>query len=264
MDAGLDFESRILVKTNAAPLLRDWLSRPTWKGERLSLSGVTDPYQPIERRMKITRSLLEVAIECQQALTVITKNAMIERDLDLLRELAKNRLTSVAISLTTLDAELARVMEPRCSTPMARLRAIESLTQAGVQVFASLAPIIPGLNDHEIPALLEAAGKAGALGAGMTLLRLPGAVEPIFVEWLERSYPLAKDRVLSRIRSTRKGELHQGNFGERMRGDGPIAMQIRQTFEVFRAKYGLNTKGSDLNTSLFRPPTQSNGQMMLF
>lgn len=263
-NAGLDFESKILVKRDAPALLRQWLDRPQWTGEHLALSGVTDPYQPIERKLKLTRSLLEVGVAYQQAMTVITKNAMIERDTDLLQTLARDRLTAVALSVTTLDPELARVMEPRCSTPAARLRAIETLTKAGIPVMVNVAPVIPGLNDHEIPAILEAAANAGALRAGMILLRLPGAVEPVFLDWLERHYPQSKDKVVSRIRNTRQGKLNQSDFRERMRGVGVIAKQIRQTFEVFRAKHGLHGPEIELDYSRFQVPRSKHGQLRLF
>ena len=262
--AGIDFETKILAKTNAVPLLKKWLRKPNWKGERLALSGVTDPYQPIERKLCITRSILELLWECRNPLTIITKNALVERDLDLLQPMAEKKLVSVALSITTLDAELARKLEPRCSSPEARLRAIESLAKAGVQVFASVAPIIPGLNDSEIPSILKAVSDAGAQGAGMTMLRLPGAVEPIFLNWLDVHLPLQKDRIVSRIRTVRGGKLNQIEFRERMRGSGPMADQIVQSFKVFREKYGLHSRGIELDHTQFQPPGDDHGQLTLW
>ena len=192
-NAGLDFETRIMVKHDAAALLRAFLARPKWVPETIVMSGVTDCYQPAERRFGITRQCLEVALEARQAIGIITKNALVLRDLDLLREMASMDLVHVSISVTTLDAELARTMEPRTSTPAARLRAIRELSQAGIPVRVMAAPIIPSLNDREIPAILEAAAKAGAKAASYTLLRLPLTVKPVFLEWLERTQPLARE-----------------------------------------------------------------------
>jgi DNA repair photolyase len=228
-------------------------------------SGVTDCYQPVERHLRLTRQCIEVAAEARQPLAIVTKNALVTRDLDLLEPMARQRLAKVAISLTSLDQKLTRVMEPRTSSPAARLRTIQELTQAGVPVHVMLAPLIPGLTDHEIPALLKAAAEAGARTASYILLRLPMTVEPVFLEWLERTQPQHRDRVESRIRSTRGGELYQSKFVERMRGTGEIAEQIRRTFHVFAKKLGLDqTRGAELDVSQFRPPTPSSGQKWLF
>ena len=186
LSAGLDFETKIMVKDQAVSLLRDALAKPSWQPQSLMMSGVTDPYQPIERERAITRGLLQLLLECRHPVSVITKNALIERDVDVLAALAKDTLTHVAISVTTLDAKLANDLEPRTSSPAARLRAIKTLADAGVPVRVMTAPVIPGLNDHEIPKLLSAAAEAGATTAGYVMLRLPGAVEPVFREWLSR------------------------------------------------------------------------------
>ncbi len=264
MNAGLDFESRIVVKQQAPQLFKEWLARPKWQPEPIMLSGVTDCYQPVERDLKLTRGCLEVAHAARQPMRIITKNALVTRDLDLLSEMAKWNGISVAISVTTLDAELARKLEPRTSTPEARLRAIAQLTAAGIPTSAMTAPIIPGLNDHEIPALLQVVAEAGAINAGYVMLRLPLAVEPIFLDWLEHAVPQQKDRVLSRLRSVRGGRLSSGQFGERLRGTGEIASQINQTFQLFAKKYGLTRSWPELNVAEFRPPTTKSGQKWLF
>jgi DNA repair photolyase len=265
LNAGIDFETRVFVKQRAPQLFRDWLCRKGYRPETVMFSGVTDCYQPVERHLRLTRQCIEVATEARQPLAIVTKNALVTRDLDLLEPMARQRLAKVAISLTSLDQKLTRVMEPRTSSPAARLRTIQELTQAGVPVHVMLAPLIPGLTDHEIPALLKAAAEAGARTASYILLRLPMTVEPVFLEWLERTQPQHRDRVESRIRSTRGGELYQSKFVERMRGTGEIAEQIRRTFHVFAKKLGLDqTRGAELDISQFRPPTPSSGQKWLF
>ena len=263
-DAGLDFESRIMVKLKAPQLLRAELGKSSWTGELIAFSGVTDCYQPAERHFRLTRQLLEVAAEARQAIGIITKNKLVTRDIDLLAPMAADRLAFVNLSLTTLDAELARTLEPRTSTPTAKLQAIRELTAAGVPVRVMMAPIIPGLTDHEIPRVLEAAAEAGATGAGYILLRLPLAVEPIFVDWLARNYPDKRERVESLIRNTRNGKLYRSEWGTRMRGTGPYAEQIEQSFQIFRRKYGLDQPRPEPNLTLFRPPRAANGQRTLF
>lgn len=264
LNAGLDFETKIFFKENAPKLLRDWLNRPGWTGQTIVMSGVTDCYQPVERELRITRKCLEVMLEARQPVGIVTKNALVTRDLDLLGEMARLRIASVAVSLTSLDQELTRVLEPRTSAPAARLRALKELHAAGVPTHVMTAPIIPGLNDSEIPALLEAASQAGAKSAGFQLLRLPLTVRPVFLEWLHRERPAEAERVESRIRSTRDGELSASEFGKRMSGTGEMAGQIRQTFEVFSRKFGLTRKPDPLDTSQFRPPNSSSGQLRLF
>jgi DNA repair photolyase len=264
MNAGIDFETKVLVKHDAPALLRKELNRRTWQCEPIMVSGVTDCYQPAEREFKLTRGLLEVALEAHQPLCLITKNALILRDLDLLSALAAKNLVSVAISTTTLDAELARVLEPRTATPAARFRAIRELTAAGIPTRAMLAPIIPGLTDCEIPALLAAAKEAGARGANFVMLRLPLAVAPIFTTWLAEHRPLAAERVESLIRETRGGRLYDSAFGQRMRGRGNYADGIAKTFAVFLEKLGFADDWPPLDCSQFRPPELHAGQRRLF
>ncbi|MGE3314965.1 MAG: PA0069 family radical SAM protein [Planctomycetaceae bacterium] len=264
LSAGLDFEAKVFVKLDAPLRFREFLSRPGWKPETITFSGVTDCYQPAEARFRVTRGCLEVALEARQPVAIITKNALVTRDLDLLEEMAALRLVHVALSITTLDEPLARSLEPRTSPPQSRLNAIRELSEAGIPTIVMTAPIIPGLNDSEIPALLRAAADAGARSAGFTLLRLPGAVEPVFRDWLERIEPTRRARVESLIRSTREGRLNDPKFGSRMRGTGPVADQIAATFRLFRRKYGLDTKHEPLDVSNFRPPRPVSGQLTLF
>jgi DNA repair photolyase len=264
MNAGLDFETRILVKHDAPQLLRAELARDDWHGEMISISGVTDCYQPAERRFRLTRGCLEVMLEARQPVGIVTKNAVVLRDLDLLAPMAALNLAHVYVSVTTLDADLARTMEPRTATPQARLRAIRELAAAGVPVGAMVAPIIPGLNDQEIPAILESAKDAGAQTASYLLVRLPWAVRPIFEDWLKRSYPDKAERVLSLVRSTRDGRMNDYAWGSRMRGQGPYAQQIAETVRVFKQKLGLNRSLPPLDSSRFTPPQPASGQLRLF
>ncbi|REK12082.1 MAG: radical SAM protein [Planctomycetota bacterium] len=264
MNAGLDFESRILVKFDAAARLRGELADPKWSGDFIAISGVTDCYQPAERRFRITRGCLKVMLEARQALGIVTKNALVARDLDLLASLAAANLAHVFVSLTTLDADLARMLEPRTATPAARLRAIRALSAAGVPTGVMTSPIIPGLNDQELPALLAAAKEAGARSASYILLRLPLAVRPIFEEWVTRSLPERAPRVLGLIRETRGGRMSDSRFGSRMSGQGPYAEGIEKTFQVFRKKHGLDRPLPPLDTTQFRPPHPTSGQLSLF
>ncbi len=263
-NAGLDFETKIVVKRDAPALLRDFLSKKSWKPESIAFSGVTDCYQPAEREFRLTRQCLQVALEYRQPVSIITKNALVIRDLDILESLAKDKLVHVYLSITSLDPQLARDMEPRTSIPAARLRAVEMLANAGVPVGVMTAPIIPGLNDSEIPQLLEAAKGAGAIAAGYILLRLPLTVEPVFIEWLHRTQPLRADKILGRVQSTRGGKMNSSTWGERMVGSGEIAEQIRLMFRVFRQKFGLDEKLSPQNCELFQPPKPKYGQLRLF
>lgn len=263
-NAGLDFESKILVKQRAPELFRDWLSRRTDEPTTVVFSGVTDCYQPAERTFKLTRGCLQVALEARQPIGIVTKNALIVRDIDVLAAMAELKVVSVAVSVTTLDAELARTLEPRTSPPASRLDTIAKLTAAGIPTLVMVAPIIPGLNDTEIPEILRAAKSAGANSASYTLLRLPLTVRPVFQDWLKRTQPLKAARVESLIRSTRDGELNNSNFGRRMRGTGQIAEQIQRTFQVFARKHRLDQRLPSLDTSQFRPPTGSSGQLRLF
>lgn len=264
LSAGLDFESKIFVKREAAGLFKKWLSRPGYRPEEIAISGVTDCYQPAERRFQITRQLLEVAAEWGQPIGIVTKNALVCRDTDLLQKLAAHGAAGVALSITTLDPKLARVMEPQTSSPEARLRAIRELTAVGVPTRVMVAPIIPGLNDHEVPGILRAAAEAGAQSAGYVLLRLPTTVRQVFLEWLRTFQPDRYDRVVSFVQSTREGKLNSSSFGERQRGTGPYAEQIRQTFEVFSKRHGLTLGGARLNSQGFRPPNLPGGQRLLF
>jgi len=253
--AGIDFESRIIVKEDAPDLLRRELSARKWKPQVLAMSGVTDCYQPIERRLQLTRRCLEVLAEFRNPVSVITKNHLVTRDIDLLGSLAAHHAALVNVSITTLDADLAKSLEPRASTPRRRLDAIRELTASGIPVNVMMAPIIPGLTDHEIPAVLESAANAGAVFAGYTIVRLPLTVAPIFSEWLERFVPGQKGKVLERIQSIRGGKLNKTEFGERMRGEGPFADQIRQMFRIHSRRLGLDRNGPALSVEAFRVPS---------
>lgn len=263
-NAGLDFETKIMVKREAPRLFRDFLSRSDWEPELIAFSGITDCYQPAEREFQLTRQCLAVASEANQPVGIVTKNALVVRDLDLLASLAQRSLINVSLSITTLDPELAREMEPRTSIPAARLRAIRELSAAGVPTKVMVSPIIAGLNDHEIPAILQEAKEAGAQSASYIMLRLPLTVEPVFLEWLERTQPTRKERVLSRIRQTRDGKLNSAAFGTRIRGTGEIAEQIGSLFQVFARKHGLDQRLPALDFTQFRPPTTGKGQQWLF
>jgi DNA repair photolyase len=252
--AGLDFETRIMVKEDAPALLKKELSAKRWKPQLLAMSGVTDCYQPIERRLQLTRKCLAVLAEFRNPVGIITKNHLVTRDIDLLQELARHNAVGVNVSINSLDADLARRLEPRASSPRHRLAAVEALAKAGIPVGVLVAPIIPGLNDHEVAKVLEAAGKSGARWAGMEILRLPLTVSAIFQDWLERNEPGKKAKILDRIRSMRGGKLNDPRFGERMRGHGVFADQIRQMFEVARRKAGLAEDAPALSTAAFRRP----------
>ncbi|MCR9293210.1 MAG: PA0069 family radical SAM protein, partial [bacterium] len=263
-NAGLDFETKIVVKRDAPRLFREFLSKKSWKPEPITFSGVTDCYQPAEREFQLTRKCLEVALECRQPVSIVTKNALVVRDLELLRQLAAMHLVHVYLSITSLVPELARDMEPRTSSPSARLRAVQMLAEAGVPVGVMAAPIIPGLNDAEIPGLLEASKEAGAITANYILLRLPLTVEPVFIEWLQRVRPGHAEKVLGRLREARGGRLNNSAWGERMSGSGLLAEQIGNMFRVFRQKYGLDRKMTPHNCDLFQPPIPVSGQLRLF
>ena len=263
-NAGLEFETKILVKEDAPELFREFLTRKNWVPEPIALSGVTDCYQPAERQFKLTRRCLEVAAEFRQPMTLITKNALVVRDIDLLRNLASRNLVHVTLSITTLDAELARSMEPRTSTPAARLRAIRVLADAGIPVRVLMAPIIPGLNDSEVPTVLAASKDAGAAGAEYTLLRLPLTVGPVFWEWLERTHPNRSKRVRRRIQEVRGGKDNDSRFGTRMSGTGELSRRIADLFCLFRKRYGLDGDLPLLDRSRFRRPQPRSGQLHLF
>jgi DNA repair photolyase len=250
--SGLDFETKIMVKEDAPKLLRVELSSPKWQPKVLAMSGVTDPYQPIERRLKITRGCLEVLVEFRNPVSIVTKNLLVTRDLDLLGELARHNAAVVFISLTTLNPGLRKVMEPRTAPPAARLATIAKLAQAGVPVGVLIAPVIPGLTDHEIPSLVQAAVEAGARFAGYVPLRLPHAVAPLFEQWLENHFPNKKEKVLNRLRALRGGKLYEPEFGKRMRGEGIFAEQMDQLFDVACRKAGIAENEINLSTAAFR------------
>ncbi len=259
---GLDFETNIVAKVEAPKLLRRELGAKKWMGETIVMSGVTDAYQPIERKMRITRDCLEVMAEFAQPVSIITKNRLILRDLDFLSELHSHQAAAVAVSLTTLDNKLASAMEPRAASPRERLETVRELAQAGLPVAVMTAPIIPGLNDYEIPSLLEAAADAGAKSAGMILLRLPYQVKDLFLEWLGRTFPDRAAKVESLIREARDGELSDATFGKRFRGTGARAEQIQATFDLFHRRHGFSNERTPLSSAEFlrrkarRPGTQ--------
>jgi DNA repair photolyase len=253
---GLDFETKIMVKEDAPQLLRKELNSPKWTPQTLGISGVTDAYQPIERRLQITRRCLEVVTAFRNPIIIVTKNRLVTRDIDLLKELAAHDAACVVIAVTSLDAELARVMEPRATAPMGRLETIRELNAAGIPTCVLIAPVIPGLTDHEMPAILATAREAGACHSGYTLLRLPHGLPELFTAWLDQHFPEKKDKVLSRVRAIRGGELNDPRFGARMKGDGVMADAIRQMHEVTRKKLGF-VKWPKLSTAAFRRPDET-------
>ena len=257
--AGLDFESRILVKEDAADLLLRELTSPRWVPKTLALSGVTDPYQPVEKRLEITRRCLEVLAKVRHPVGLITKNALVTRDLDILKELARHGAVRVNLSVTTLDGGLSAKMEPRASHPRRRLDAVAKLADAGIPVGVMVAPVVPGLTDHEIPAIVEAAAKAGADSAAYLVMRLPGPVEGIFLSWLERHFPDRKGKVISRLLSLRDGKLSDSRFGTRMRGRGAFAEQMRQVFGLALRRHGLDREVPRLRSDAFLAPGRQMG-----
>lgn len=267
MSAGLEFESKIIVKENAPALLRKELLSKKWEPRVLVMSGVTDCYQPIERKFRLTRGCLEVLAEFRNPVALITKNHLITRDKDILADLARDNAARVFISITTLDPELCGVLEPRTSRPHFRLQAIRELAEAGVPVGVNVAPIIPGLNNHEIPAILKAAQEAGATSAGYTMVRLPLSVRPIFEEWVKTHRPDRAEKIIHQIQDMRGGRasatkseesvrMNDPRFGSRMRGEGVLAEQIRQLFKLHCRKLGLNKKDFELSTAAFRRPPE--------
>jgi len=257
LSSGLDFETKIFTKPDAARLLRLELARAGYVPKLIALGANTDPYQPIERRLKITRGILEVLSMTRHPVGFVTKSAGVVRDLDLLGDLARDGLVHVDVSVTTLDPALARAMEPRAATPTRRLDAVRQLAAAGVPVGVNIAPIVPGLNDHEIERIVEAAAAAGALGVNAILVRLPFEVKELFEAWLEERYPGRAARVLSLIRQCREGRLNDPRFGARMRGTGPVAELIRRRVDVARRQHGLTGRRYPSRTDLFRPPGDS-------
>jgi DNA repair photolyase len=255
--AGLDFETKILVKPDAPDLLRRRLSSPRWRPRPLMLSGNTDPYQPAERRLKITRGVLEVLAEFRNPVAIITKNHLVTRDVDLLAALAAHDAVGVTLSVTSLRNDVQRVMEPRTSVPAKRLEAIRTLARAGIPVGVNVAPVIPGLTDQEIPGILQAAAEAGATTASFIVVRLPHGVKELFEQWLEQHFPDRKEKVLARLRSLHDGRLYDPSWNRRRRGEGPYAEQIRRMFEVAKRKAGMDGEGSPLSTAGFRRPAST-------
>jgi DNA repair photolyase len=259
--AGLDFETRIMVKANAPELLEAELVSPRWKPQTLVMSGVTDPYQPVERKLQITRRCLQVLAKFRNPVGMLTKNRLVTRDIDVLKELASFGAAAVNISVTSLDRKLQRVLEPRTSPPQARLDAVAQLRDAGIPVGVMVAPIIPGITDHEVPAIVEACGKAGAQFAGYVVLRLPWAVAPLFERWLDEHFPDRKEKVLGRVRHMRGGDkLYDSRWSKRQEGEGIYAEQIAAMFEVACRRAGFGPRPA-LSTAAFRRVTS---QLELF
>jgi len=267
LSPGLDFETKLFYKDNAVELLRAELSKRNYQCKTIALGINTDGWQPLERQMEVTRSVLEVLAECRHPLSIVTKSALIVRDLDLLQDLARDSLVSVMLSITTLDNEIKRTLEPRTASPAARLKVIEQLSAAGVPVGVMVAPVIPSLTDHEMESILEAARTAGATSAGYTLLRLPHEVKDLFREWLAEHHPDRAQHVMSLINQSRGGKDYRAEFGTRMVGTGVFAQLLRKRFEVAKRRLGFeNEHRNELRTDLFRPPAKpanNAGQMTL-
>jgi DNA repair photolyase len=261
---GLDFETKLIAKPDAAALLRQELAKPSYVCTPIAMGTNTDPYQPIEREHRITRSILEVCLELRHPVSIVTKSANVLRDLDLLTQLAAQNLAMVLLSVTTLDRELAGRLEPRASRPHRRLEAIAALAQAGVPVGVLSSPMIPGLNDHELESILEAAQQRGARYAGYTILRLPLEIKELFTEWLEQHVPDRAARVLALVRQTRDGKLYDARFGVRGRGTGPYADLLARRFELARKRLGLDLERLTLDTTKFCPPAKRTPQLSLF
>ncbi|NDW02839.1 PA0069 family radical SAM protein [Jiella pacifica] len=263
MSPGLDFETKLFAKPNAAELLERELAKPGYEVKSIAIGTNTDPYQPIEKDRRIMREILEVLEAANHPVGIVTKSALVTRDIDILSRMAAKGLAKVALSVTTLDRTLARAMEPRAATPARRLEAIKALTEAGIPAMIMTAPIIPGLNDSEIERLLEAGVTAGAKEAGYVLLRLPLEVAPLFKDWLLRHYPNRYRHVLSLLRSMRDGKDYDAEWGKRMRGSGPYAFQIRRRFEMAARRLDLNANRLQLRTDLFTPPKSAGVQLAL-
>jgi DNA repair photolyase len=263
LSPGLDFETKLLAKLDAASLLERELAKPGYACEPIALGTNTDPYQPVERRMRITRSVLEVLARCRHPLTIVTKSAAVVRDLDLLAPMAKEDLARVAISVTTLDGELARHLEPRAAVPHRRLQAVRQLSEAGVPTAVMVAPIIPALTDHEIERILAAAAAAGATSAGYVLLRLPHEVKELFTGWLQAHAAGRAEHVLSLVRQCRGGRLYDATFGRRMRGEGAYAELIERRVATAKRRLGLTGTSRPLRTDLFVPPDPGARQLRL-
>lgn len=264
LSPGLDFETKIFAKFDAAELLTKELAKASYRPAVIALGANTDPYQPVERRLKITRGILQVLHDCQHPVTIVTKSALVERDIDLLAPMAQRRLAQVAVSVTSLDAELSRKLEPRATAPHRRVRTIKALTDAGVPVTVLFAPVIPALNDSQMEEVLSAAREAGAQAAGYVLLRLPLEVNEIFQEWLSVHAPLKARHIMSLVRQMREGKAYQSEFGTRMRGKGLFAQLIHKRFKLACQRLGLNQRRFDLDRSQFIPPRWPESQLSLF
>ncbi|MFZ5729915.1 MAG: DNA repair photolyase [Phenylobacterium sp. RIFCSPHIGHO2_01_FULL_70_10] len=264
LSPGLDFESRLFFKPDAAALLEAELSARGYQPRVIHIGGDTDPYQPLERDLRVTRQVMEVLQRFGHPFSIITKSALIQRDADILADMAGRNLVRVAISITTLDRRLARSMEPRAATPERRLAAVRTLSQAGVPVVVMFAPCIPGLNDHEMEAVLERSAEAGAVGAGYVALRLPLEIKDLFHEWLATDHPDRAGRVASLVRQIRGGRDYDARFGVRMKGQGPVAQMMAQRFRAARRRYGLDRQLPDLALDRFAPPPRAGDQIDLF
>jgi DNA repair photolyase len=264
LSAGLDFETRLFAKPEAAKLLEAELAAPNYVCQPIAMGTNTDPYQPVERSFKVTRSILEVLARADHPVTIVTKSALVARDIDLLAPMAKKNLVWVGVSVTTLDRELARRMEPRAATPARRLAAIRALSEAGIPVGVMAAPVIPAVTDHELEAILEAARDAGASSAGFIMLRLPHEIKDLWMDWLDVHAPLKKKRVLDLIRGMRKGKLNDGAFGSRFRPTGGYAGMIRQRFMIAARRLGLEREGRPLDCTKFKRPALPGQQLALF
>ncbi|MFZ1988456.1 MAG: PA0069 family radical SAM protein [Alphaproteobacteria bacterium] len=263
LSPGLDFETKLFAKPDAAKLLRAELMAKTYKPKPIAMGTNTDPYQPTERKMQITRSILEVLRETHHPCTIVTKSNLILRDIDILADMAREHLVKVALSITTLDRKLARMMEPRAATPERRVEAVRALSDAGVPVSVMVAPIIPSLTDHEMESILERAAEAGAYGAGYVLLRLPLEIKTLFREWLEANVPNRASRVISLIQGARGGKDYDMTWGKRMTGEGPYAMLIAERFKLAKQKLNLNRPSEPLALDLFKPPRPEEPQLKL-
>ena len=263
LSAGLDFESRLFAKPDAPKLLEMELSKAGYKPRVIAMGTNTDPYQPIEKKWRITRQLLEVLNACNHPVGIVTKSSLILRDIDILKQMAEKGLVKVAVSVTTLDRKLALTMEPRAATPPQRLKAIRGLSEAGIPVAVMASPIVPGLNDHEIERILDSAKAAGAMTASYILLRLPLEVSPLFRDWLLRHYPDRYRHIMSLVRSMRGGKDYDSELGKRMKGNGPYAWQLARRFEIASKRLDLDSKWRTLRTDLFVPPTGTGAQLNL-
>ncbi len=263
LSAGLDFEARLFAKPDAAKLLERELAKPGYKPRVIAIGTNTDPYQPIEKEWRIMRQILEVLNKANHPVSIVTKSALILRDIDILQEMAAKSLVRAALSVTTLDRKLARAMEPRAATPPRRLEAIQALTEAGIPTSVMAAPMIPALNDHELERILDAAKVAGALEAGYVILRLPLEVAPLFRDWLLQNYPDRYRHVMSLVRSMRGGKDYDAEFGKRMKGAGPYAWQLARRFEMATKRLGMTRRSMPLRDDLFVPPDGSGVQLSL-